>query len=144
MLVRRDLIAACTFLLFKGPQTKSRHSRGERGEEGVTGISIVLLWGVNYRLWSHLGYLGWKDTIFARFRYRLGLCVKKITKNVDTNHTELPLEVGLNLSHTHLDLPQGFYLNFPTSVPITFIWESPPPLPPRQTLNHREKRKKII
>lgn len=44
MLVRRDLIAACTFLLF----TKSRHSRGERGEEGVTGISIVLLWGVNY------------------------------------------------------------------------------------------------
>ena len=105
MLVRRDLIAACTFLLFKGPQTKSRHSRGERGEEGVTGISIVLLWGLNYRLWSHLGYLGWKDTIFARFRYRLGLCVKKITKNVDTNHTELPLEVGLNLSHTHLDLP---------------------------------------
>ena len=105
MVLRSDLIAACTFLLFKGPQTKSRHSRGERGEEGVTGISIVLLWGVNYRLWSHLGCLGWKDTIFARLRYRLVLCVKTITKNVDTNHTELPLGVSLNLSHTHLDLP---------------------------------------
>ena len=34
MLVRRDLIAACTFLLFKGPQTKSRHSRGEGGGGG--------------------------------------------------------------------------------------------------------------
>ena len=105
MLVRRDLIAACTFLLFKGPQTKSRHSRGERGEEGVTGMRIVSLWGVNYIFWSHLGCLGWKDTIFARLRYRLGLCVKIITKNVDTNHTELPLGVSLNLSHTHLDLP---------------------------------------
>ena len=60
MLVRRDLIAAYTFLLFKGPQTKSRHSRGERGEEGVTGMRIVSLWGVNYIFWSHLGCLDGK------------------------------------------------------------------------------------
>ena len=45
MLVRRDLIAACTFLLFKGPQTKSRHSRGERGGEGSDGDAHRLALG---------------------------------------------------------------------------------------------------
>ena len=28
----------------------------------VTGVLIVLLWGVNYIFWSHLGCLGWKVT----------------------------------------------------------------------------------
>ena len=142
MLVRRDLIAACTFLLFKGPQTKSRHSRGERGEEGVTGMRIVSLWGVNYIFWSHLGCLGRKDTIFARFRYRLGLCVKIITKNVDTNHTELPLGVSLNLSHTHLDLPVGISFEFSDERPHHFyIAVSPPPLPVRHSTTERKGKR---
>ena len=44
MLVRRDSIAACTFLLFKGPQTKSRHSRGAgRGGGGLSDGDARLL-----------------------------------------------------------------------------------------------------
>ena len=36
-----------------------------------------------------------------------------------------PLRVSLSLSHTHIGLPQSLNLNFPISIPITFIWESP-------------------
>ena len=40
--------------------------------------------------------------------------------------------VRLSLSHTHIGLPYGFNFNFPTSIHVTFIWESfhPPPPPP--------------
>ena len=37
-----------------------------------------------------------------------------------------PLGVSLSLSHTHIVLPEGFKLIFPTSSPFTFIWESMP------------------
>ena len=36
-----------------------------------------------------------------------------------------PLMFSLSLSHTRTGLPQGFNLNFPISIPDTFIWESP-------------------
>ena len=34
--------------------------------------------------------------------------------------------VSLSLGHTHIGLPYWFHLNFPTSIPATFIWESLP------------------
>ena len=34
--------------------------------------------------------------------------------------------VSLSLDHTHIGLPYWFNLNFPTSIPATFIWESLP------------------
>ena len=32
--------------------------------------------------------------------------------------------VSLSLSHTHIGLPQGLKVNFPTSISFIFIWES--------------------
>ena len=87
----------------------------------VMGMLVVSLWDVNYRFWSHLGCLGWKVTIFTHS----GI-TKKFTKNALTLTTQKsPLEVNLSLSHTHIGLPQGFKLNFPMSIPVTFIWEYP-------------------
>ena len=34
--------------------------------------------------------------------------------------------VSLSLGHTHIGLPYWFNVNFPTSIPATFIWESLP------------------
>ena len=139
MLVRRDSIAACTFLLFKGPQTKSRHSRGagRRGGGGeggwVTGMRVFSLWGVNYRFWSHLGCLGWKVTKFARFRYCLRLCVKKISFR-----GQFKLEPHPPWS------PLGISFEFSDEHPRHFLMGVSPTPPPCQTLNHRQKRKKIV
>ena len=60
------------------------------------------------------------------FRYRLGLCIKKFTKNALTLTTQKsPLEFSLSLSHAHIGLPWGFNWNFPPIIPVTFLWESP-------------------
>ena len=43
------------------------------------------------------------------FRYHLGLCIKKFTKNALTLATQKsPLEFSLSFSHTHFGLPKGF------------------------------------
>ena len=89
----------------------------------VTGMLIVSLRGVNCRFWSHL-----RCQYMCPFRYHLGLCIKKFTKNAITPITQnSPLEVSLSLSHTHISLPQGCNFNFLMSIPVTFIWESPCP-----------------
>jgi len=60
----KGLIAACAFLLFKGPQTKSRHSRGEvqvgggGGRGGVTGMRVFSLWGVKLQILVSLRVFG--------------------------------------------------------------------------------------
>ena len=78
------------------------------------------------KFWSHLGYLGWKVTIPLPFWYHLVLCIKKFTRNAPTlTNQKSPLGVSLSLSHTHIGLPWGFNLNFPTSIPVTFIWGYP-------------------
>ena len=38
----------------------------------LTGMLVVSLGGVNCRFWSHLGYLGWKVTIFAHSGIHVG------------------------------------------------------------------------
>ena len=86
------------------------------------GKLVVSLWGVNRRFWTHLGCLGGKFIIW--FRYRLVLC---ITKNALTLTTQKsPLAVSLSLSQTYIGLSLGFYLNFPTRFPVTYLWESSP------------------
>ena len=35
------------------------------------------------------------------------------------------LAVRISLSHTHICLPEGYSFNFRTSIPVTFISESP-------------------
>ena len=50
----------------------------------------------------------------------------KFTKNALTlTSQKSPWGVILSLSHTDIGLPEGCNLNFLTSIPITFIWESP-------------------
>ena len=62
------------------------------------------------------------------FRYHLGLCIKKFTKNALTLATQKsPLEFSLSFSHTHFGLPKGFNWNFPPIVTVTFLWESTRP-----------------
>ena len=61
----------------------------------VTRMLVVSLWGVNCRVWSHLGCLGWKVTIFVRS----GACMlstmhkkkKNKQKGPDTDDTEISL-----------------------------------------------------
>ena len=74
----------------------------------VTRMLVVSLWGVNCRVWSHLGCLGWKVTIFVRS----GACMlstvhkKKNTKNALTPTTQKsPLGVSLRFRHTHIGVP---------------------------------------
>ena len=63
------------------------------------------------------------------FSYRLvPSCMKKCTKYALTlTIQKSPIGVSLSLSHTYIGLLWGFNLNFPTSIPVTFIWEFPPP-----------------
>ena len=64
----------------------------------------------------------------CQFRYRLVVCIKKFPKYALTLTTlKSPLGVSLSLSHTRTGFPQGFNLNFPTSIPVSSIWESPRP-----------------
>ena len=62
------------------------------------------------------------------FRYHLGLCIEKFTKNALTLATQKsPLEFSLSFSHTHFGLPKGFNWNFSPIVTVTFLWESTSP-----------------
>ena len=94
----------------------------------VMGILIVSLRGVKCRLWSRLRCLGREVTAICSFRYRSGLCIKRFTKQCrDTDHTKISSLVSLLSWVTDtLVIPYGFNFNFPTSIPVTFIGESPP------------------
>ena len=115
-----------------------RPKRGGAAHIKVKGMNLVSLWGVNCRFWSQLGCLWCKVTICPS-RYRLVLCIKKFTKNALTLTTEKsPLGVSLKLEpHPHWIPFRGLNLNFPTSILVTFRWESPGmPKPLWTTPNH--------
>ena len=94
----------------------------------VTGILVVSLWGAlgcRLQILVSLSVFGMESHHVCLLKYRLVLCIKKFTKNALTLTTQkYSLGVSLNLSHTHIGLPYGFNLNFPTSIPVAFIWES--------------------
>ena len=71
--------------------------------------------------------VGMESHYICPSRYRVVLYIKKFTKNALTlTAQKSPLGVSLKLSHTHISLPSWFNLNFPTNIPVAFIWESPP------------------
>ena len=85
------------------------------GGGGRVGVNLVSL--RVFGMESHYIYPFW---------YHLVLCIKKFTRNAPTlTNQKSPLGVSLSLSHTHIGLPWGFNLNFPTSIPVTFIWGYP-------------------
>ena len=56
----------------------------------VTSMLVVSLWGVNCRVWSHLGCLGWKVTIFVLIQVSFRtVCKENYKKCPDTDHTEI-------------------------------------------------------
>ena len=99
--------------------------RGGRGNSRikVTGMLVVSLRSVNCRFRSQLGCLGPERHYTCPFRYRLGLCQKKFTKN-----TVMCFVVSLSFSHTCIGLPWEFHFSFPTSTPVTFIRDFSHPL----------------
>ena len=69
-----------------------------------------------------LKVFGMESYYICPFRYRLGLRIKKFTKNALTLTTQKSTSgVSLSLSHTCFGLPWGFNLNFPASITVTFI-----------------------
>ena len=68
-----------------------------------------------------LKVFGMESYYICPFRYRLGLRIKKFTKNALALTTQKSTSgVSLSLSHTYTPLG-GFNLNFPTSITVTFI-----------------------
>ena len=68
-----------------------------------------------------LKVFGMESYYICQFRYRLGLRIKKFTKNALALTTQKSTSgVSLSLSHTYTPLG-GFNLNFPTSITVTFI-----------------------
>ena len=65
---------------------------------------------------------GMESHYICPFRYRLLLCIRTA---LTLTTQKSPLGVSLSSSHTHIGLPYGFNVNFPTSIPVSFIWESP-------------------
>ena len=71
----------------------------------VTGMHVVSLRGeiADFVL---LKVFGMESHYICPFRYRLGLCIKKFTKNaIMSVLIWSPLGVSLSLSHTHIGLP---------------------------------------
>ena len=69
-----------------------------------------------------LKVFGMESYYICQFRYRLGLRIKKFTKNALTlTRQKSTSGVSLSLSHTYIGLPWGFNLNFPISITVTFI-----------------------
>ena len=106
----------------------------------------ISLWSSHYPGWkfphksdgdalsSHLGvYFGeWQGvwdgkSLYLPIQVSVSTVHKEIQKmpTVTLNKQKSPLAVSLSLSHTHIGLPWGFNLNFPTSIPVTY--GSPPP-----------------
>ena len=89
--------------------------------------ALHLTLGCKLQILVSLRVFGMESYYFCPFRCRLVLCIKKFTKNALTLSTQKSsLGVSLSSSHTHICLPYGFNFNFPTSIPVTFMSESPP------------------
>ena len=82
--------------------------------------------GCKLQILVSLRVFGVESHYICPFWCRIGLCIKNFTKNALTLTTQKsPLGVNLSLSHAHICLPHEFNLDFLTSIPVTFIWESP-------------------
>ena len=87
-------------------------------------VLVVSLWGVSCRSWSHIGCLGWKSP-YLPIQLSLRTVREEIYKKCpDTHHAEISFR-GQFKSQPN-PLPWGFNLNFPTSIPATLIYETPP------------------
>ena len=86
-----------------------------------------LAFGCKLQILASPRVFGMESHYICPFRYRLVLwLIKKFTNNALTLTTQKSLlGVSLSLNHTHIGLLWEFNLNFPTSVSVTFIWESP-------------------
>ena len=78
--------------------------------------------GCKLQILVSLWVFGMESHCICPFRCHLGLSIKIFTKNALTLTThKSPLGVSLSLSHTHIGLPWGFNLDFPTSGTSTRI-----------------------
>ena len=77
------------------------------------GDARLLTLGCKLQILVSLRVFGMESYYIYPFRYRLGLCLKKFTKN------------ALTLT-TQKWSPLGFNLKILTSIPVIFIWEFPP------------------
>ena len=68
--------------------------------------------GCSLQILVSLRVFGMESHYICPFRYHLVLCIKKFTKNALTLTTQKSPSNSLSLSHTHIDLPYGFNLNF--------------------------------
>ena len=97
------------------------------------GMLVVSLRGVNFGFWSHLGCSG-PSTIIGLFQG----CTRRIIKKLyilnlfyllDLSNQSLTWSLlGVKkerLGHAQIGLLQGFNSKFQTSIPASFIWESP-------------------
>ena len=82
--------------------------------------------GCKLQILVSLRVFGMEIYCICPFRYGLVLCRKKFTEKCpDTDHTEIPFRGQFKLKpHAHWST-LGYNLNFPTSIPAHFIWESP-------------------
>ena len=87
------------------------------------GDALRLALGCKFQILVSLRLFGMESYYICPFRYRLVLCIKKFIKCPDTDHTEISLRGQFKLeAHPHWS-PLRF--KFRTSIPGTFIWESP-------------------
>ena len=88
-----------------------------------------------------LRVFGMESHYICPFKFRLIMCIRKFTNNTLTQTTQKsPLGVSLSLGNTHIGLLYGLILNFPTSIPVSVIWESPR----TQVLYSRPKKDGVI
>ena len=101
------------------------------------GMLVVSLRGVNLGFWSRLGCSGQSANILSRQGLVQGSAK---THRITRRETEVKFSslflfsllsglfqgVKICLSHTQIGLLQGLNSKFPTSIPVCFIWESPP------------------
>ena len=83
--VKTEMYVSLLFLLGEFPYKSDRMFRLALGSE--------------FQILVSLGVFGMERHYICPFRYRLGLSVKKLTKN-----TVISLRVSLSLSHTHIGL----------------------------------------
>ena len=106
------------------PSLSREEEGGGGGREG--GIpyksdrdSHCLPWGSKLQIFVSLKVFGNGKSLPIQVLL-IGLAKRKLQKNV------MIFWYGLLLNHTHIDLPWGFNDKFSTSIPLTFIRESPP------------------
>ena len=87
------------------------------------GDALRLALGCKFQILVSLRLFEMESYYICPFRYRLVLCIKKFIKCPDTDHTEISLRGQFKLeAHPHWS-PLRFKCR--TSIPGTFIWESP-------------------